>query len=220
MSTERKNNIIRLIAFILILILLVFLLSNAMSELYLKKKPYIAGRLRCVIEVMNETPYTLDLITLGDSEAYSSFNPMTVWNEAGIPSFLLGHSAQFIGETYSELKKALKTQTPKVVLIETHGLITTGSLAESLGELVKDELKTLFPIFVYHDKWKNLITGDDTDDPNFFKGFKIRLKALPGKGTHDIHVDIFKTGLACIIEGLIKHAAVVKPSKSPKLVII
>ena len=40
MSAERKNNIIRLIAFILILVILVFLLSNAMSELYLKKKPY------------------------------------------------------------------------------------------------------------------------------------------------------------------------------------
>ncbi len=182
MSAERKNNIIRLIAFILILVLLVFLLSTAMSELYLKKKPYIAGRLRCVIEVMNERPDTLDLITLGDSEAYSSFNPMTVWNEAGIPSFLLGHSAQFIGETYSELKKALKTQTPKVVLIETHGLIAEGNLAENLGEFVKDELKTLFPIFVYHDKWKELLTGDDKDDPNFFKGFKIKTQSMPYQG--------------------------------------
>ena len=63
MSAERKNNIIRLIAFILILVILVFLLSNAMSELYLKKKPYIAGRLRCVIEV---TPMRTPLVTSGD----------------------------------------------------------------------------------------------------------------------------------------------------------
>lgn len=182
MTAEQKKNIIKLVSFVLILILLVFLLSTAMSELYLKKKPYVAGRLRCVIEVMNEKPETLDLITLGDSEAYSSFDTMTVWSEAGIPSFLLAHSAQFIGETYSELKKALKTQTPKVVLVETHGLIAEGNLAENLGELVKDELKTIFPIFVYHDKWKELLTGDDTDDPNFFKGFKIKTQAMPYQG--------------------------------------
>ena len=182
MTAERKKNIIKAVSFVLILILLVFLLSTAMSELYLKKKPYVAGRLRCVIEVANEKPDTLDLITLGDSEAYSSFNTMTVWNEAGIPSFLLAHSAQFIGETYSELKKAMKTQTPRVVLVETHGLIAEGNLAENLGELVKDELKTLFPIFVYHDKWKELLSGDDTDDPNFFKGFKIKTQTMAYQG--------------------------------------
>ena len=170
---ERKMRIVRAAVFVGIFFGALFLISFLINNFYVKGNPNVTGRQRCVAGLMNEPEETLDVIALGDSEAYTSINPMYFWKEGGVPLYLVGQPGQHIGETYFALRKAFATQSPKVVLIETHCLIGKDSMAENIGKVVKGELKNLFSIFVYHDKWKQVLMGEEKADDNYFKGYEI-----------------------------------------------
>ena len=182
MNEDRKKSIIRAIAFVVIFFAALFVISSLINNFYVKGNPNVTGRQRCVAGAMNEPADTLEVLALGDSEAYTSVNPMVFWQEGGVPLYLIGQPGQYIGETYFALKKILPTQSPKVVLIETHCLIGTESLAENLAKVIKGELKGLFSLFVYHDKWKQVLSGEEVADDNYFKGYEImtEVKAYGG----------------------------------------
>lgn len=61
---------------------------------------------------------SVDVLILGSSHAFESFNTGTLWDEYGMSSFILGGSAQPMWNTYYYLKEALKTQTPKLIILE------------------------------------------------------------------------------------------------------
>ena len=173
MKEDRKKRFIRALTFVIILFAALFLISYLINNFYVKGNPNVTGRQRSVAGIINEPADTLEVIALGDSEAYTSVNPMVFWKEGGIPLYLVGQPGQHIGETLLALKKTLPTQSPKVVLIETHCLIGTDNIAENLGKVIKGELKSLFSIFVYHDKWKQVLSGEEVADDNYFKGYEI-----------------------------------------------
>ena len=64
---------------------------------------------------------TVDLLILGSSHAFESFNTGILWDEFGISSFVLAGSEQPMWNTYYYLKEALKTQKPKLVIVEGFG---------------------------------------------------------------------------------------------------
>lgn len=66
---------------------------------------------------------TVDVLILGSSHAFEDFNTGTLWDEFGTSSFVLGGSSQPMWNTYYYLKEALKTQSPKVIVLE--GYMTT-----------------------------------------------------------------------------------------------
>ena len=52
-------------------------------------------------EVKNEVKDTIDVVFLGDSECYSSFNPLQMFAEHGYTSFICGTSAQRMCDSYA-----------------------------------------------------------------------------------------------------------------------
>lgn len=66
---------------------------------------------------------TVDVLVLGSSHAYMSFNTGVLWREHGISSYLLTASAQPLWNSYYYLKEALKTQTPKLIVLEGFRLL-------------------------------------------------------------------------------------------------
>ena len=58
-----------------------------------------------------------DVIFLGDCEAYTSFSPITIYNETGITSFVRGNSRQLIGQSFYVLSETLKYEKPKIVVL-------------------------------------------------------------------------------------------------------
>lgn len=66
---------------------------------------------------------TVDVLILGSSHAFENINTGTLWDEYGMSSFLLCGSIQPMWNTYYYLKEALKTQTPKLIVLE--GYCTT-----------------------------------------------------------------------------------------------
>ncbi len=66
---------------------------------------------------------TVDVLFLGSSHAFENFNTGTLWDEYGMASYILSGSVQPMWNTYYYFKEALKTQKPKVIVLE--GYLTT-----------------------------------------------------------------------------------------------
>ena len=124
-----------------------------------------------------------DVIFLGDCEAYTSFSPITIFNETGITSFVRGNSRQLIGQSYYILKETLKYEIPKIVVLSVGSMQYDSGIKEEYNRLLLDKMKWsiekinlinyskmdnenilsyLFPIIRYHDRITEL-TKDDID---------------------------------------------------------
>jgi len=61
---------------------------------------------------------TVDVLILGSSHAFEDINPAVLFSEYGITSFVLAGSIQPLWNTYFYLCEALRTQRPKVIILE------------------------------------------------------------------------------------------------------
>ena len=142
------KHITRALCFLLPLLALALLLgllfrpkNNTLSGGMLETDP---------LAVSSQPENSLDVLFLGDSEAYSGFVPMELWKDTGIASFVCASVDQKPYETEAFLREALKRQCPKVVVLETNVLYR----AYSTQDLLVPKLQTLFPVLRYHSNWK------------------------------------------------------------------
>lgn len=68
---------------------------------------------------------TVDVLVLGSSHAFEAINPAILYYEYGIAAFDLCGSQQPLWNTYHYLVEALKTQTPKLVILEAYSACVT-----------------------------------------------------------------------------------------------
>ena len=76
---------------------------------------------------------SIDVMVYGSSHASCTVNNGLLWDDAGISSFILSSGSQSIDSTYYFIKESLKTQHPKVILVET---------LEAKGQQQSDDGKT------------------------------------------------------------------------------
>ena len=127
---------------------------------------------------------TLDVLCIGSSHAFTSFQPNVLWHEQGITSYVIGGPSQTFVTSYYMLKDALQYQKPKVVLLEGYYFRTYHAFASEerlhasidgmrLGKVkkerlddelsdysLKDRLEFYFPFLLYHSRWNELQTKD------------------------------------------------------------
>lgn len=93
-----------------------------------------------------EKKNTIDVMVFGSSHAACSFNNDILWKEAGIASFTLSCGGQNLPETVWYIREALKTQSPRFILIETLNADSipfnkeTGHYDLDMGELYRSDL--------------------------------------------------------------------------------
>ena len=125
-----------------------------------------------------------DVIFLGDCEAYTSFSPITIYNETGITSFVRGNSRQLIGQSYYVLLETLRYEIPKVVVLSVGSMQYDKQIKEEYNRLMLDKMRWsidkinliryskmenesilsyLFPLLRYHSR----ITELNSDDINY-----------------------------------------------------
>lgn len=85
---------------------------------------------------------TVDVLNMGSSRIFMNVNPAVLWETYGIASFDLCAGAQPLWNTYYFLEEALKTQSPRVIVLDTY----FACLAEEYSNEVPRDIKSLFPL--------------------------------------------------------------------------
>ncbi len=129
-------------------------------------------------EYLCEPEDSIDVLFLGSSYAYCDWNPGVMYGESGLTGYVMGGSEQTPAITYWYLREALKTQSPRVVVMEGSSLffdryqnytqINLGYMPWGINRVrailecaeADKKLGLFFDLYFYHDRWKELTPGD------------------------------------------------------------
>ena len=67
---------------------------------------------------LSQPKNSVDVMVFGTSHAFTAVDPSTVWRAEGIPSFVLAGPVQKFNTTRYYVDEALRTQKPKVIVVE------------------------------------------------------------------------------------------------------
>ena len=183
----------RIISIFVFLTILASLLYYINGVLLIKRNDGITPMQNFYVQEEN----TIDVLLLGSSHTGMNLDTEVLWNEYGISSYALWGSMQPFWNTYYFLMEALKTQTPKVIIMDVYAatfdfeysdearqLTNVGGMNLSLNKwnAIKAsaprerwfDLLTGFPL--YHSRY-NEITQDD------FQHFPWSENLIDNKGT-------------------------------------
>ena len=114
-------------------------------------------------EILSQEPDSIQVLFLGDSEAYSSFVPLDLWTRTGVTGFVSSSLDQKTYETLELLNMALSCQSTKVVVLETNVLYRVYATTDALFP----QLEAKIPALRYHDRWKHLSAADFFTTPHY-----------------------------------------------------
>ena len=131
-----------------------------------------------------DSPKNHEVIFIGDCEVYANFNPMVLYDEYGISSYVRGSSQQMIWQSYYVLEETLKYEIPKAVVLNVNSLRydkNSDKKSEAYNRLMIDRMKWskvkinlikesmlpeetfisyVLPIFRYHSRYDELSKED------------------------------------------------------------
>lgn len=114
-----KKIFIRIIEIVVFVLLVLFVINKAslFYTVYGKDLTDPDRSTRLFYELPKDS---VDVIFLGDSHSYNSYVPSRIYKKAGVTSASLATSSSSIINQYWQLKEALKSQKPKIVVLEAH----------------------------------------------------------------------------------------------------
>ena len=122
---------------------------------------------------LEEQEDSVDLMFVGSSMAYCDIIPAKIYEETGHTTYVLSAPYMMPDVAYYYIKEAVKTQSPKVIMLEATSFFFTideadyykvniGYMPYSANRLsatlfaapASEKLGLLFPLFNYHDRWE------------------------------------------------------------------
>ena len=156
-----RKTVVRTVLFLLPLLLAAWVLGLAFAP---KDNLRTAGMQETdPLPVLSQLENSLDAVFLGDSEAYSGFVPLELWEQQGIASFVCASVDQKPYETVEFLKTALERQSPSLVILETNVLFR----AYATQDLLTPMLQKAFPVLRYHSNWKTYSVPELFSAPDY-----------------------------------------------------
>lgn len=127
-----------------------------------------------------EPENSIDVLIIGDSETFLTYSPMLMWSYYGFTSYVMGTSKQNVYQSYCYLLRALKTQSPKVVVLEANAIFRSLTVGSAAGYFLRNKI----PAIRFHNRWKKLQANDFYGKVSFtwtddFKGFYMRRAVVP-----------------------------------------
>ena len=114
-------------------------------------------------DILNEKNNSIDVVFMGDSLIYNSISPMYMWNEYGFTSYDCANPATTIDEMYKYADVVVKSQKPKLVVLEADVLFRVAPKIEGKKEQIKEDvskklsdIKKMAPLGKYHNYWKQI----------------------------------------------------------------
>ena len=148
-------------------------MSYRIQAVLLKNDNLVQPRNKSTYQILKQPKNSIDMVVVGDSLSYTSISPMELWENYGISSFVCGQSGQSIQETFHMLKNVFKTQTPKLIALETHVLFKTQDGLKWIKNSLEEWANYNIPLLRGHDVWKSYVTGK-LYIKSQFKGFSFR----------------------------------------------
>lgn len=182
-----KPNIVSFVKTVSFVLVFIIVLQSLSVGVFSKSKATTyKNKFNKAYSYLLEPDNSLDIVGIGSSNLYSAFVPTTLWENYGYTSCVISKPHQTTVESYGFLKEVLKTQTPKLLIIETdmlyenadkfdpngkqHGKIYQNAvkarkkLDDFYNNLNADEFQdgvmSRFSIFKFHNRWKTLKTKD------------------------------------------------------------
>lgn len=182
--------------------IVIVLLLIPISELLEPKRVTMGNENQMIVTkgLYNEPKNSIDVLFLGDSNLYRSVNPIVLWDNYGITSYVYGSPNQKAFVSYYVLRDALDRQDIKTVVINIDTLfdskrIRSGSIAKAFDDMENIDLKIeamfnkdlqtpfvekfsyIFKVFRYHYRYRELSSEDleyfyKKDIHNPFKGYE------------------------------------------------
>jgi|LSQX01.3.fsa_nt_gb hypothetical protein len=197
-----KRNILAAISFLIVIALTI--------TSYISASNFKDPSSTFMIDAFYDLPEnSVDILSVGSSHLYYGVNPAVLWDSAGYVAFNLCASSQYPWNSYFYLVEALKTQKPKLVILETYFLYYPdeyGEYEESLKSIIGmkwsqnkiDAINASFPenerfnfyvdICLTHGRYVNIGVDDyimkqDSLEYKFYKGhvFSSHIQKIAGK---------------------------------------
>lgn len=175
-----RKSFFRIVCFIFLLITVLY----SVNSIFKIKEPYGIYAMK---NYYKQDDNSIDVLILGSSHAFENINTGTLWEKYGIASYVLGGSIQPLWNTYYYLKEALKTQTPKLIVLEgfattledeysddgrivlnTYGLNwSLDKIRSMLVSTPSDKWDEIIPEYVqYHNRYRELTDADFLPNQN------------------------------------------------------
>lgn len=143
-----------------------------------------------------EKKNTIQVLGLGNSDLFYALNPLWMYRDQGFTSFMASEELQTTVKAHELFTDFLKTQSPKLVVIETNEFFLRPGTFE-FNELIKSKINEYLPMTQYHTRWKSLNKQDFTlkklkNRPTVYKGFKFhtrRVKFNPASYCDEATID-------------------------------
>ena len=183
-----RKAIIKGSIFVILLMCIIAMLNSIFTLKTNHREKLIEG-------LYNHTGDAYDVVLMGSSHMNGGIDPNVLWHQYGITSYNYATGGQPIDVTYYLLKEVLKKHNNPVVVVDLYYLGLTDEYGEegyiryvldnmkfSINKLdailnttpSKERVNYVFPIFKYHDRWKELTAIDFNDTPSAYytKGFE------------------------------------------------
>lgn len=179
------NKTIKSISAVLVFILLFLLIFSYVSEVLCRKT--VGGAWNYTEKIAgfyNSPKNEYDILFFGSSNTYCSFNPLIMYDETGIKSYVLATQNQPVWASYTYMKEALKTQEPQLLVMDilafayteeytddgvTHSYMDNLPLSRNKLELASVSAENMGKQFElvcnfvkYHSRWNELTKTDFT----------------------------------------------------------
>lgn len=182
------------------LFLIIFMCLFYLISFVFQRKDYLA-QLNTYFDLEKNT---IDVFILGPSTSEIAISPMDLWHDYGIVSYNLSVAGQSIPINYYNLKEALKSQNPKLLIFDLCNYYITEETWERQKQPIRvHEFLNFIPsystkievvmnlvewqdwaeygidIIYYHDRWKELKAHDFISYRNNQKGAITRWEIEP-----------------------------------------
>ena len=203
MNTKK---VIKTISATLVFVLVFAVMFTRVSEILCRKTVGGAWNYTEKISGFYNSPQNeYDVMFFGSSNTYCSFNPLVIYKESSIKSYVLATQNQPVWASYTYMKEALKTQKPKVIVMDilafsyteeysdegvTHSYMDDLPLSKNKLELASasapdygTQFELLCNFVKYHSRWNELTQTDFTfkrsEARDYLKGYVLLEGTFP-----------------------------------------
>lgn len=166
---KKLIEITRAIAFVLVFFVILEVCSLTLFSN--KNASGFKNRLQDAYSFVDEPDNTIQIAGVGNSDLYSGFSPVDLWNDFGYTSTICASAQQSIKDSQYLIERVFETQKPTLVIIETDMLYdsnpnertnveNTNKLSDFFDkakpEFFERDIENVFSIFKFHNKWKKV----------------------------------------------------------------